>query len=105
MCSQQLCEKYLQLLFTVLEKSADMAVRANTIVAAGDLAFRYPTMNTSVTSATCHQISVTLNTVRKTGSNHSEVYITMVGYSNTIPKGKTRNGLTGNLQTKKKTQS
>ncbi|CAI8031322.1 Condensin complex subunit 1, partial [Geodia barretti] len=44
MCSHQLCEKYLQLLFTVLEKSADMAVRANTIVAAGDLAFRYPNL-------------------------------------------------------------
>ncbi|CAI8031321.1 Condensin complex subunit 1 [Geodia barretti] len=44
MISHQLCEKYLQLLFTVLEKSADMAVRANTIVAAGDLAFRYPNL-------------------------------------------------------------
>ena len=42
--SHQLCEKYLQLLFTVLEKSADTAVRANTIVAAGDLAFRYPNL-------------------------------------------------------------
>ena len=63
------------------------------------------TMNTKVTSATCTQISTTLNAVRITGSNHSQVYITKVGYSHIIPKGKTRKGLTVNLQTKKKTQS
>ena len=39
-----LCDKYLQLLFTVLEKSPEPTIRANTIIAAGDLTFRYPNL-------------------------------------------------------------
>ena len=42
--SHGLCDKYLQLLFTVLEKSPEATIRSNTIVAAGDLAFRYPNL-------------------------------------------------------------
>jgi len=42
MCiSRSFCEKHLPLLFTVLVK-ADTTVRANTVVALGDLAFRFP---------------------------------------------------------------
>ena len=33
--SEAFCEKNLQLLFTVLDKSSDATVRANTIIAAG----------------------------------------------------------------------
>ena len=33
--SEKFCEKNLQLLFTVLDKSSDATVRANTIIAAG----------------------------------------------------------------------
>ena len=43
-CSSTLCDKYLQLLFTVLEKSPEPTIRANTIIAAGDLTFRYPNL-------------------------------------------------------------
>ncbi len=40
--SAPMCDKYLRLLFTILEKSPEAVVRANTIIAAGDLTFRYP---------------------------------------------------------------
>ena len=40
--SGQFCEKYLQLFFTVLERSLEPTIRANLIIAAGDLSFRYP---------------------------------------------------------------
>ena len=36
------CEKYLQLLFTVMEKSPEPVIRANLVVATGDLSFRFP---------------------------------------------------------------
>eukprot|EP00731_Ephydatia_muelleri_P015359 Em0008g1079a len=42
--SAPLCDKYLQLLFTILEKSTLPVVRANAIVSIGDLAFRFPNM-------------------------------------------------------------
>lgn len=42
--SSSLCERYLQLLFTILEKSSEPAIRANTIVAVGDLTFRFPNL-------------------------------------------------------------
>ena len=42
--SGPLCDKYLQLLFTILEKSSLPVVRANAIVSIGDLAFRFPNM-------------------------------------------------------------
>ena len=32
----------MQLLFTVLEKSSEAAVRANIVISVGDLAFRFP---------------------------------------------------------------
>ena len=40
--SSQFCEENLQLLFTVLERSPEPVIRANMIVAAGDLSFRFP---------------------------------------------------------------
>eukprot|EP00903_Cladosiphon_okamuranus_P005553 g5529.t1 len=43
MCiSEAFCDRNLSLLFTTLERSKDTAVRANIIVALGDLAFRFP---------------------------------------------------------------
>jgi condensin complex subunit 1 len=43
MCvSKTFCEKHLPLLFHVLEKAHDQDLRANIIVALGDLAFRFP---------------------------------------------------------------
>ena len=43
MCiSRAFCLDHLQLLFTVLEKSKESAVRANIVVSVGDLAFRFP---------------------------------------------------------------
>ncbi len=38
--SSDFCEQHLQLLFTVLERSAEPVIRANMIIAAGDLSFR-----------------------------------------------------------------
>lgn len=43
-CSSKFCDAHLQLLFTVLEKSASPHIRANTIIALGDLAFRFPNL-------------------------------------------------------------
>lgn len=40
--SSEFCEEQLQLLFTVLERSAEPVIRANMIIAAGDLSFRFP---------------------------------------------------------------
>ena len=40
--SSKCCEEYLQLLFTVMEKSPEPVIRANLIVATGDLSFRFP---------------------------------------------------------------
>ena len=39
--SGEFCEEQLQLLFTVLERSPEPVIRANMIIAAGDLSFRY----------------------------------------------------------------
>ncbi len=35
-------ERHLQLLFTILQRSPDSALRSNIIIALGDLAFRFP---------------------------------------------------------------
>lgn len=40
--SSEFCDEQLQLLFTVLERSAEPVIRANMIIAAGDLSFRFP---------------------------------------------------------------
>jgi len=40
--SDEFCSAHLQLLFTVLEKSEEPIIRANLIIALGDLSFRYP---------------------------------------------------------------
>jgi condensin complex subunit 1 len=40
--SSQFCEEHLQLLFTMMEKSDDPVIRANLIIASGDLSFRFP---------------------------------------------------------------
>ena len=42
--SSEFCEEHLQLLFTILEKSPHAAIRANTIIALGDLNFRFPNL-------------------------------------------------------------
>ena len=44
MVSSDICENNLQLLFTILEKSEDPIVRGNTIIALGDLSFRFPNL-------------------------------------------------------------
>merc|ERR1711997_1137564 len=40
--SEKFCENNLQLLFTLLERSPEAIIRANGIIAAGDLSFRFP---------------------------------------------------------------
>ncbi|XP_046579520.1 LOW QUALITY PROTEIN: condensin complex subunit 1-like [Haliotis rubra] len=42
--SSEFCENHLQLMFTILEKSQSPIIRANTIIALGDLAFRFPNL-------------------------------------------------------------
>ncbi|XP_033119867.1 condensin complex subunit 1-like isoform X2 [Anneissia japonica] len=42
--SSEFCDAHLQLLFTVLEKSPEEVIRANTIIAIGDLTFRFPNL-------------------------------------------------------------
>ncbi|XP_062895773.1 condensin complex subunit 1 [Mobula hypostoma] len=42
--SHDFCESHLRLLFTLLEKSALPAIRSNTMVALGDLSFRFPNL-------------------------------------------------------------
>ncbi len=39
--SSEFCEKHLQLIFTMLEKATEPIIRANLIIALGDLSFRY----------------------------------------------------------------
>ena len=38
--SSEFCEKHLQLIFTMLEKATEPIIRANLIIALGDLSFR-----------------------------------------------------------------
>jgi len=40
--SSEFCDKHLQLLFTVLEKATEPVIRANLIIALGDMSFRFP---------------------------------------------------------------
>ncbi|KAK3104798.1 hypothetical protein FSP39_010318 [Pinctada imbricata] len=42
--SSEFCETHLQLLFTILEKSSYPTIRANTIIALGDLTIRFPNL-------------------------------------------------------------
>ncbi len=45
MCvSAEFCEKHLQLLFTLAERSTEAAIRANVVIAMGDLALRFPNL-------------------------------------------------------------
>lgn len=45
MCiSAGFCEQHLQVLFTVLQKASDAALRSTVVVALGDLAFRFPNL-------------------------------------------------------------
>ncbi|XP_060583069.1 condensin complex subunit 1-like isoform X2 [Ruditapes philippinarum] len=44
MVSSEFCDQHLQLLFTMLEKSTSPIIRANTIIAMGDLCFRFPNL-------------------------------------------------------------
>jgi len=43
-CSSEFCEKHLSLLFTILDKSSNAVVRANAVIALGDLTFRFPNL-------------------------------------------------------------
>ncbi|XP_022111340.1 condensin complex subunit 1-like isoform X2 [Acanthaster planci] len=42
--SSEFCETHLQLLFTILEKAPQPVIRANIIIALGDLTFRFPNL-------------------------------------------------------------
>jgi len=42
--SHSFCEKHLQLLFTVLERSPEEVIRSNLVIALGDLNFRFPNL-------------------------------------------------------------
>ncbi|XP_078617056.1 condensin complex subunit 1-like isoform X2 [Branchiostoma floridae x Branchiostoma japonicum] len=42
--SSEFCEAHLQLLFTILERAPQPIIRANTIIALGDLSFRFPNL-------------------------------------------------------------
>ncbi|KAL8621609.1 hypothetical protein ACOMHN_036842 [Nucella lapillus] len=42
--SSEFCEQHLQLMFTVMEKSPSEVIRANSIIAVGDLTFRFPNL-------------------------------------------------------------
>ncbi|XP_065194710.1 condensin complex subunit 1-like [Sycon ciliatum] len=42
--SADVCEEHLRLFFTVMEKSPEAVIRANSIIAAGDLTFRFPNL-------------------------------------------------------------
>lgn len=42
--SSEFCDSHLRLLFTMMEKSTLPAVRSNLIIAAGDLAIRFPNL-------------------------------------------------------------
>ncbi|XP_072035794.1 LOW QUALITY PROTEIN: condensin complex subunit 1-like [Amphiura filiformis] len=42
--SSKFCEAHLQLLFTILEKAPEPTIRANTIIAVGDLTFHFPNL-------------------------------------------------------------
>ncbi|OWF35443.1 condensin complex subunit 1-like [Mizuhopecten yessoensis] len=44
MVSSEFCDTHLQLLFTILEKTSHATIRANIIIALGDLTFRFPNM-------------------------------------------------------------
>ncbi|XP_076036312.1 CAP-D2 condensin subunit [Oratosquilla oratoria] len=44
MVSSHCCEENLQLLFTILEKATEPVIRANIIIALGDLSFRFPNL-------------------------------------------------------------
>lgn len=43
-CSSEFCEQQLQLMFTIMEKSPSEVIRANSIIAIGDLTFRFPNL-------------------------------------------------------------
>ncbi|RWS27166.1 condensin complex subunit 1-like isoform X1 [Leptotrombidium deliense] len=42
--SEKFCSKHLQLFFTILEKSSESVIRANSVIAVGDLCIRYPNL-------------------------------------------------------------
>ncbi|XP_076451927.1 condensin complex subunit 1-like isoform X3 [Babylonia areolata] len=42
--SSEFCEEHLQLMFTIMEKSPSEVIRANSIIAVGDLTFRFPNL-------------------------------------------------------------
>lgn len=65
MVSSTFCEENLQLLFTILEKSSNPVIRANTIIALGDLTFRFPNLIEPWTSHIYGRLRDTSTQVRK----------------------------------------
>ncbi|XP_048728818.2 condensin complex subunit 1-like isoform X3 [Ostrea edulis] len=63
--SSDFCESNLQLLFTVLEKSPYSTIRANTIIALGDLTVRFPNLIEPWTSHMYARLRDDSQTVRK----------------------------------------
>lgn len=65
MVSSSFCEDNLQLLFTILEKSTNPVIRANTIIALGDLTFRFPNLIEPWTAHIYGRLRDTSTQVRK----------------------------------------
>ncbi|TMW67725.1 hypothetical protein Poli38472_007397 [Pythium oligandrum] len=63
--SEDFCEKHLQLVFTLLQESAVPTVRANIVVALGDLAFRFPNLIEPWTSHLYNRLRDVDTSVRK----------------------------------------
>ncbi|NWS70888.1 CND1 protein, partial [Crotophaga sulcirostris] len=66
MISSEFCDSHLRLLFTMMEKSAPPAVRSNLIIAAGDLAIRFPNLVEPWTSHLYARLRDPCPSVRKT---------------------------------------
>ncbi|KAH9513584.1 Condensin complex subunit 1 [Bulinus truncatus] len=60
------CDSYLQLLFTLLEKSPSPVIRSNLIIALGDLTFRFPNLIEPWTSHLYGRLRDSSSDVRKT---------------------------------------
>jgi len=64
--SSDFCDKHLQLLFTLLERSTSPVIRCNLIIALGDLTFRFPNLVEPWTSHLYDRLRDTSPSVRKT---------------------------------------
>ncbi|NWT03132.1 CND1 protein, partial [Mionectes macconnelli] len=66
MISSEFCDTHLRLLFTIMEKSTLPAVRSNLIIAAGDLAIRFPNLVEPWTSHLYARLQDPCPSVRRT---------------------------------------